>query len=117
MAYVDGFLIPVHKDRIEDYKQLSAVSAAIWKECGASAYVECVGDDVPHGERTSFPRAVQLEDDEVVVLAWIVYDSREHRDATNKKAMADPRMQAWEGRLPFDGKRMVWGGFAPFIGL
>ena len=116
MAYVDGFVVPVPKDRIEDYKQMARMAAEVWKEYGARDYVECLGDDVPYGKLTSFPRAVQLTDDEVVAFSWIVYDSREQRDAINAKVMADPRFKEWESRLPFDGKRMIWGGFVPFIG-
>lgn len=117
MAYVDGFVVPVPKDRIEDYKEMARLAEGIWKEHGALGFVECVADDTPYGELTSFPRSVMAKDDEVVILAWIVYESREHRDAVHKKTMSDPRFKQWEGRLPFDGKRMIWGGFAPFVGL
>ncbi|HSW18535.1 MAG TPA: DUF1428 family protein [Ramlibacter sp.] len=117
MAYVDGFVIPVPKDRIEDYKEMARLASTVWKEHGARAYVECLGDDVPMGKITSFPQAVQLKEGEVVAFAYIVYDSREQRDAVNAKAMADPRLKDMETRLPFDGKRMFWGGFVPFIGL
>src|SRR5215467_9224315 len=94
MSYVDGFVVAVPKDSLEAYKALARTAGAIWKEYGALAYVECVGDDVPKGELTSFPRAVQAKDDEVVVLSWIVHASREQRDATNAKVMADPRLKA-----------------------
>lgn len=117
MAYVDGFVVPVPRDRLEDYKQMAREACDLWKACGARDYVECIGDDVPPGKLTSFPQSVQLKDDEVVVLSWIVYDSREQRDAINAKVMADPRMKEWEARMPFDGKRMFWGGFVPFLGL
>jgi len=117
MAYVDGYVVPVPKDRLEDYKNMARAAAAIWKEHGARQSVECVGDDVPYGESTSFPRAVQLKESEMVVFSWVVYDSREQRDAVNAKVMADPRFKALESNLPFDGKRMFWGGFVPFIGL
>lgn len=117
MAYVDGFVVPVPKDRVEEYKQLASLAAQIWKECGARDYVECLADDAPYGELTSFPRAVQLKEDEIVAFSWIVYDSREQRDAINAKVMADPRLKPFEGKYPFDTKRMIWGGFQPFLGV
>lgn len=117
MAYVDGFVIPVKKDRLEEYKALARTAAAVWKEHGAITSVECVGDDVPQGEVTSFPRAVKLEEDEVLVFSWIIYESRESRDAVNGKVMADPRMAMDMAAMPFVGKRMIFGGFSPFLGL
>jgi uncharacterized protein YbaA (DUF1428 family) len=115
MSYVDGFVLAVPKANIEAYKALARTAGAIWKEFGALAYVECIGDDVPYGELTSFPRAVQAKDDEVVVFSWVVYGSREERDATMKKVMADPRFKMND--MPFDGKRMIFGGFIPFLEL
>lgn len=88
--YVDGFLLAVSKDKLEDYKQMSREAGAIWKEYGALTYVECISDDVPYGKLTSFPRAVQATDEEIVVFSWITYPSREVRDAANKKVMEDP---------------------------
>lgn len=117
MAYVDGFLMPVKKERLEDYKRMARLGEQVWKEHGALDYVECLPDDVSCGEVTSFPRAVQLQDDELVVFSWVVYPSREKRDEINKKVMDDPRFKEWENNMPFDGKRMIWGGFVPFIGL
>jgi uncharacterized protein YbaA (DUF1428 family) len=117
MAYVDGFVVPVPKKNIEAYKALARKAGEIWKEYGALAYVEAIGDDVPYGELTSFPRAVQTKDDEIVVFAWIVYASREARDAINAKVMADPRMDSDQSSMPFDGKRMIYGGFVPFLEL
>ena len=117
MAYVEGFVVPVPKDRLEDYKQMSRTVEIIFRELGAIDYVECVGDDVPYGTLTSFPRAVQAREDEVVIFAWVVYPSRETRDACNSRSMEDPRMKRWEGAIPFDGKRMIFGGFVPFQGL
>jgi uncharacterized protein YbaA (DUF1428 family) len=117
MAYVDGFLIPVPKARLDDYKALAVMAAGVWKEHGAIASVECIGDDVPHGELTSFPRAVQLEEDEIVVFSWIVYESRAKRDEVNAKVMADPRMQGNMEDMPFSGKRLIFGGFTPIVGL
>jgi uncharacterized protein YbaA (DUF1428 family) len=117
MSYVDGFVVPVPKEKIEDYKALARKAGEIWKEHGALEFVECIGDDVPYGELTSFPRAVQAKDDEIVVFSWIVYESREHRDAVNAKVMADPRLKADMSEMPFDGKRMIYGGFKAFLEL
>ena len=117
MSYVDGFVVPVPKEKIEDYKALARKAGEIWKEHGALAFVECIGDDVPYGELTSFPRAVQTKDDEIVVFSWIVYESREQRDAVNAKVMADPRLKADMSEMPFDGKRMIYGGFKAFLEL
>ncbi len=116
MAYVDGFLIAVPKDRMDDYRRMAKMGEAVWRKHGAIEYVECFGDDVPYGELTSFPRAVQAKDDEVVVFSWIVYPSKEVRDACNKKVMNDPDMHWDPDKMPFDGKRMIFGGFVPFLG-
>jgi uncharacterized protein YbaA (DUF1428 family) len=117
MPYVDGFLLAVPKQSIEAYKELARRAGEVWKEHGALAYVECVADDVPYGELTSFPRAVQAKDDETVIFAWILYESRERRDAINAKVMADPRLKAEMSSMPFDGKRMIYGGFETFLEL
>jgi uncharacterized protein YbaA (DUF1428 family) len=117
MAYVDGFVIPVAKNRLEDYKALARLCAQVWKEHGALASVECTGDDVPYGSLTSFPRAVQATEDEIVVFSWIVYESRASRDAVMDKVMGDPRMKSVMENQPFDGKRMIFGGFEAFLGL
>jgi uncharacterized protein YbaA (DUF1428 family) len=117
MPYVDGFVVPVPKAKLEDYKALARKAGEIWKEFGALAYVECVGDDVPYGELTSFPRAVQTKDDEVVVFSWILYESRAQRDAVNAKVMSDPRLKAEMTAMPFDGKRMIYGGFETMMQL
>lgn len=117
MAYVDGFIVPVPKKKLADYKKLSRKAGKIWKEYGALAYVECVGDDVPYGKRTSFPRAVKVKPGETVVFSWIVYKSRAQRDAINKKVMADPRLGGMmdTSKMPFDGKRMIFGGFKTLL--
>ena len=117
MAYVDGFLVPVKKDRLEEYKALARTAGEVWREFGAIAYVECIGDDVPYGEVTSFPRAVQANDDETVIFSWIIYESRAQRDEINAKVMADPRMKFDMANAPFDGKRMIFGGFESFLEL
>jgi uncharacterized protein YbaA (DUF1428 family) len=117
MAYVDGFVVPVKKERVEEYKQLASLAEGIWREHGAIDYVECLADDVSHGDVTSFPRAVQLKDDEVVAFSWIVYPSRKTRDEVNRKVMEDPRLKNYGKEWPFDGKRLIFGGFIPVIGL
>ena len=117
MPYVDGFVLAVPKDNIEAYKALAKTACAIWMEHGALDYVECIGDDVPYGELTSFPRAVQAKEDEVVVFSWIVYRSRQERDDINAKVMDDPRLKGDQWQMPFDGKRMIYGGFEMMLKL
>jgi uncharacterized protein YbaA (DUF1428 family) len=115
--YVDGFVVPVPRQNLDAYRRMSEHAGKIWMEHGALQYVEAVADDVKSGKVTSFPQSVQLKDDETVVFAWIVYNSREHRDSVNAKVMADPRMKdAMDPtRLPFDGMRMFWGGFKGLV--
>jgi len=115
MSYVDGFIIAVPKDKIDAYKEQARVACKVWLELGATSYVECLADDVPYGEVTSFPRAVQARDDETVVFAWATYSSREKRDEVMAKMMEDPRMKAQMENMVFDGKRMIFGGFKSFI--
>jgi len=117
MPYVDGFVVAVPKRNIEAYKELARKAGEVWKEHGALAHVECLGDDVPYGELTSFPRAVQATEDEIVAFSWIVYESRQQRDAVNAKVMADPRLKDSMTNMPFDGKRMIYGGFETFLQL
>ena len=117
MPYVDGFVLAVPKDKIEAYKAMAKLGSEVWMEHGALSYVECFADDVPYGELTSFPRAVQAKDDEIVVFAWVVYDSRQSRDTVMAKVMADERLKMDWSAMPFDGKRMIFGGFQPFIQL
>lgn len=117
MAYVDGYVLAVPKDRMDDYRKMAELGGQVWKEHGALQYVECFADDTPYGELTSFPRAVQAKEDEVVVFSFITYESREHRDAVNAKVMQDPRLKGGMEDMPFDGKRMIWGGFKPFLQL
>lgn len=113
--YVDGFVLPVRKAKLEEYRKLAETAGEVWKEYGALEYVECVADDVKPGEVTSFPQSVQLKDDEVVVFAWITYKSREDRDRINEKVMADPRIKCDPNDMPFDGKRMFFGGFKTIV--
>lgn len=115
MPYVDGFLVAVKSDRMDDYKEMAERAGKVWMEHGALSYVECVADDVPYGELTSFPRAVQLEDGETTIFSWITYPSREARDAINAKVMADPRLKGDMESAPFDGKRMIYGGFRSIV--
>jgi uncharacterized protein YbaA (DUF1428 family) len=114
MHYVDGFVLAVPKSRMDEYREIAQQAGEIWKEYGALAYVECVGDDVPYGKLTSFPRAVMATDDETVVFSWIVYESREARDEINQKVLTDPRIKT---DMPFDGKRMIFGGFKTLLEL
>jgi uncharacterized protein YbaA (DUF1428 family) len=115
--YVDGFVLPLPTRNIDAYKQFSAKAGAIWKEHGALEYVECVADDVQPGKVTSFPQAVKLEADEVVVFSWIVYKSRADRDRINAAVMSDPRLKMDPQTMPFDGKRMFWGGFKVLLAM
>ena len=115
MKYVDGFVVAVPADKKEAYRQLAAKAAPLFKEFGATRIVECWADDVPGGKLTDFRMAVKAEDHEEVVFSWIEYPSKEIRDAANQKMMADPRMQALGDEMPFDGKRMIYGGFIPVL--
>jgi uncharacterized protein YbaA (DUF1428 family) len=116
MAYVDGFVLPVKKDRIEDYRKMAELGRTVWMDHGALSYVEAMADDVPYGELTSFPRAVQAADDEICFFSFITYESREKRDEINAKVMADPRMKMDDGfQNPFDMKRMIFGGFKAVV--
>jgi len=116
--YVDGYVIPVKANRIDDYRRLARKAGKIWIEYGALAVHECVADDVKPGKLTSFPQAVKLKRDESVVFSWIVYKSRRERDRINKQVMADPRIAAMDPQtMPIDGKRMFWGGFKEIVGM
>ena len=115
--YVDGFVVPVPKNNIEAYKKMSATAGQLWKEHGALEYIECVADDVKPGKVTSFPQAVNLKDDEVVVFSWIVYPSREDRDRINAAVMSDPRLKMDPKSMPFDAMRMFWGGFTVMLAM
>jgi uncharacterized protein YbaA (DUF1428 family) len=115
--YVDGFVLPVPRAKLDEYRQLAQLAGQVWKEYGALAYYEGVADDVKPGELTSFPQSVQLKDDETVIFSWIVYNSRDDRDRINEKVMADPRLANMMDpkQLPFDSKRMFWGGFKSLV--
>ena len=117
--YVDGFVLPVPKKKLKVYAKMARLAGKVWRDHGALEYVECVADDVQPGKLTSFPQAVKLKKGEVVLLSWAVFKSRRHRDSANKKIMADPRLAAMMDpkKLPFDGKRMFWGGFKTLVEL
>jgi uncharacterized protein YbaA (DUF1428 family) len=115
MTYVDGFLLAVPKARLDEYKDMARKGKEVWMKHGALSYVEAMGDDVPYGELTSFPRAVQAKDDEIVIFAWVTYESREARDRIMKKVMEDERMNGDMEKMPFDGKRMIFGGFEALV--
>jgi uncharacterized protein YbaA (DUF1428 family) len=116
MPYVDGFVLPIPAAKTDAYRKMARKAGKIWMEYGALAYVECMGDDVKPGKLTSFPQAVKLKDGEVVWFSWIVYKNRRHRDAVLKKVMADPRLAGMSpDQMPFDGKRMFWGGFKTMV--
>jgi len=114
MPYIDGYVVPVPSGKKQDYIAMAAKSAPIFKEYGATRVVECWGDDVPDGTRTDFKRAVQAESGETVVFSWIEWPDKATRDEGMKRSMQDPRMQP-SGDMPFDGKRMIFGGFAPVL--
>ena len=116
--YVDGFVVPVPKANLEAYRRMAEDAGKVWREYGALEFIECVADDVKPGEVTSFSQSVKLEPDETVVFAWIVYESRVHRDRVNEQVMKDPRIANMDPEsMPFDGKRMFWGGFEVLVEL
>ena len=115
--YVDGFVVPVPRKNLAAYRRMAQKAGKVWKEHGALEYVEAVADDVKPGKQTSFPQSVKLKRDETVVFAYIVYRSRAHRDSVNAKVMKDPRLKSMMDpkAMPFDGKRMFWGGFSQLL--
>ncbi|MEQ1518743.1 MAG: DUF1428 domain-containing protein [Usitatibacteraceae bacterium] len=117
MKYVDGFVVPVPKAKLAAYKRMAQLGAKVWMEHGALEYVECVADDVKPGKVTSFPQSVKLKADEVVVFSYIVYKTRAQRDRIMAKVMKDPRLASFMDpkNMPFDGKRMFWGGFKTIV--
>ena len=114
-AYIDGFVAAVPTAKREDYRKHAELAAPVFKEHGALKMVECWGDDVPDGKLTSFPMAVKKKDDETVVFSWIVWPSRQVRDQGMKRAMEDPRFAPGANPMPFDGKRMIFGGFQTIV--
>lgn len=115
--YVDGFVIPLPKDKVEEYTRIAEKAGSIWKEHGALEYWECLGDDLEIPDMVSFKKAANTEKNETVVFAWIVFESREHRDKVNAAVMADPRMgdMMQQGSEPFDCKQIVYGGFKTLV--
>ena len=119
MSYVDGFVTPVPKKKLADYKRVSNKFGHILRELGALEFRECIADDVKWGKRTSFPRAVKQKPGETVFFSYIVYKSRAHRDRVNARFMKDKRVMAMmdPSKFPFDAKRMIWGGFKVMVDL
>ena len=119
MRYVDGFVTPVPKKNLAAYRRMARKAGKIWRDHGALDFVECVADDAKPGKWTSFPQAVKLKADEVVWFSWIAFKSRRHRDRVNAKAMKDKRLAPMMDpkAMPFDGKRMFWGGFKVMVRL
>ncbi|RZJ11453.1 MAG: DUF1428 domain-containing protein [Haliea sp.] len=111
MNYVDGFVAAVPTANREKYRQHAQEASVVFKEHGALQVIECWGNDVPEGKLTSFTMAVQRKDDETVIFSWVTWPSKEVRDEGWKKIMADPRMAPDRAPMPFDGKRMIYGGF------
>ena len=117
MRYVDGYILPVPKKNVAAYRRMAQKAGKVWRDHGTLEYIECVADDVKPGKHTSFPQSVKLKPGETVVFAYIVYKSRAHRDRINTKVMKDPRLANMMDpkALPFDGKRMFWGGFKVLV--
>ena len=117
--YVDGFVLPVPKKNMKAYRRMAQQAGKVWREHGALEYIECIADDVKPGKLTSFPQSVKLKPGETVWFSWIVYKSRAHRDRVNAKVMKDPRLAKMMDpkAMPFDGKRMFYGGFKAMIEL
>jgi uncharacterized protein YbaA (DUF1428 family) len=117
MRYIDGFVLPVPKKNVAAYRRMAQKAGKVWREHGALEFIECVADDVKPGKHTSFPQSVKLKSGEMVVFSYIVYKSRAHRDRVNTKVMKDPRLAKMMDpkAMPFDGKRMFWGGFKVLV--
>ena len=114
MSYVDGFVVPVPTKKLQDYRRMSQKAGKVWREHGALQYVEAAGDDLDVKFGTTFPKMMKLKPGETVVFAWIVFKSRAHRDKVNAKVMKDPRLNSMmdgKTKMPFDVKRMLYGGF------
>lgn len=115
--YIDGFVIPIAKDKVEEYRAIAAIAGAVWKEYGALAYVEAAGDDLAHGCGTPFTKIAGTNENETVIFSYIVYESKEHRNAVNAKVMAAPRISGMCNgeNMPFDPNRMAYGGFSAIV--
>ncbi len=119
MSYVDGFVLPIPKKNLAAYRRMAQLAGKVWRDHGALEYIECMADDVKPGKHTSFPQSVKLKSSEVVFFSYITYKSRKDRDRINAKVMKDPRLAKMMDpkKMPFDGKRMFWGGFKPVVSL
>jgi uncharacterized protein YbaA (DUF1428 family) len=117
MRYVDGYVLPVPKKKLQAYRRMAQTAGKVWRAHGALEFIECVADDVKPGKQTSFPQSVKLKPGETVMFSWIVFKSRAHRDRVNAKVMKDPRLAKMMDpkAMPFDGKRMFWGGFKVLV--
>jgi uncharacterized protein YbaA (DUF1428 family) len=117
MSYVDGFVVPVPKKKLATYRKMALKASKVWRDHGALEVCECVADDVKVGKWTSFPRSVKLKRGETVVFSYIVYKSRKQRDAVMAKVMKDKRLAEMmdPSAMPFDGKRMIYGGFNTIV--
>ncbi len=115
--YIDGFVLPVPKDKIEEYRRVAEAAGRIWREHGALDYRECIADDMEAKEMVAFPELAKAGPDEVVIFAWAIFESREHRDEANAKIMADPRLHELcsPDKPLFDCKRMAYGGFKTLV--
>lgn len=115
MSYVDGFVLPLPKKNVAKYKKIASVGAKVWMDHGALQYFECVGDDLKVPMGLPYPKLMKLKPTETAVFAFIVYKSRAHRDAVNKKVMSDPRLKCDPNDMPFDCNKMAWGGFKAIV--
>jgi uncharacterized protein YbaA (DUF1428 family) len=117
VQYVDGYVVPVPRKNVEAYRRMAQKAGKVWRDHGALEYIECVADDVKPGKYTSFPQSVKLKPGETVVFAYVVFKSRAHRDRVNAKVMKDPRLANMMDAkaMPFDAKRMFWGGFKVLV--
>lgn len=115
MAYVDGYVIAVPVDKKEDYRAMATLGVEVFKDHGAINVVENWGEDVPEGKVTSFSMAVKRKDDEAIVFSWVIWTSKEARNNGMKAVMEDPRMDMDPGKMPFDGQRMIFGGFETLV--
>ena len=116
--YVDGYLLPIPKNKIAAYKKMATLAGKVWRDHGALEYRECVGEDLKNECGTPFPKRLKTKPGETVVFAWVVFKSRAHRDKVNAKVMKDPRMNSFDPKqMPFDVKRMSWGGFVPLVSM
>jgi uncharacterized protein YbaA (DUF1428 family) len=119
MAYVDGYVVPVPKNKVNAYKKLATLASKVWRDHGALEYHECVADDVKKGKWTSFPQSVKAKSNETVIFAYVVFKSRKERDRVNAAVMKDKRLANCcdPKKMPFDAKRMFWGGFKPLVSI